>query len=237
MMKHLTSRIIKILLTGVFICAICACSMDKSAKSNFTDKENSCHSVEIAALNDIFLDFIGTEYYYEPLPIEYTPPMPPGKDATREDSLRYERDLAIATEYYKTVKRKENKNQLIISVNDTLFAFAPDSALRVQLLSCIPDTSYINLINPVNAIGARTWDVTSLTNTGRYIVKDKTSVLQEKDTQFIGSIQFSGICFDSNYTKGCLFASINGNNLPGKWVLFLLKNKDKWAIQKRYLLY
>lgn len=237
MEKYFISLINNFFLAGVFICAVCACSIDRSAKGNFTDKEKYYHTNEIAALNDIFLDFIGTEYYYEPWPIEYTPPMPPGKDATREDSLRYERDVALASEFYKTAKRKKNRNHLIVSVDDTLITFAPDSTLRVQLLSCIPDTSYINLINPTIVINARTWDIASLANTGRYIIKDKASISQEPDTQFIGSIQFSGICFDSNFTKGCLFANLKENAIPGNWILFLLKNKNKWTIQKRFLLY
>lgn len=226
----------KILLAGVFICAVCACSMDRSAKGNFTDKENMYRTNEIAALNDIFLDFIGTEYYYEPWPLEYAPPMPPGNDATKEDSLRYERDMALASEFYKTARRKKNRNHLIVSVDDSLIAFAPDSALRKQLLSCIPDTSYIHLINSTSGIPARSWNIALLTNTGRYIINDEKSVPQETDTQLIGSIQFSGICFDSTFTKGCLLANLKENTLAGKWVLFLFKNKNKWVIQKRFFL-
>jgi hypothetical protein len=232
MKKPLIFLINIIVLAGVFVCAY---SMKRSPNSNLEDKD-MYHTTEIAALNDIFLDFIGTEYYYEPWPIEYAPPMPPGPNATREDSLRYERDMALANEFYKTAKRKRNKNQLIVSIDDSLVAFAPDSALRKQLLNLSPDTSYIHLINSTSGIPSRSWDVASLTNTGRYIIKDKASIQQEPDYQFIGNIQFSGVCFDSDFKKGCLLVLLKENALAGNWVLFIIKNKDKWAIQKRFSL-
>jgi hypothetical protein len=232
MKKPLIFLINIIVLAGVFVCA---CSMKRSPNSNLEDKD-MYHTTEIAALNDIFLDFIGTEYYYEPWPIEYAPPMPPGPNATREDSLRYDRDLALANEFYKTAKRKKNRNNLIVSVKDSLAAFAPDSALKEQLVNISPDPSFIHLINSTCAIPSRLFDIASLTNTGRYIIKDKASVQQESDNQFIGSIQFSGICFDGTFTKGCLFASLKENSFAGNWILFISKNKDKWDILKRFSL-
>lgn len=51
MEKYFISLINKFFLAGVFICAVCACSIDRSAKGNFTDKEKYYHTNEIAALN------------------------------------------------------------------------------------------------------------------------------------------------------------------------------------------
>ncbi|HRZ48519.1 MAG TPA: hypothetical protein P5338_03900, partial [Bacteroidales bacterium] len=58
-----------------------------SCISTTTEKENE----ELNILNQKFIELIGTEWYYEPLPI---PPMPIWEESTREDSLRFEKESA-----------------------------------------------------------------------------------------------------------------------------------------------
>ncbi|HQP03761.1 MAG TPA: hypothetical protein PLP11_04065 [Bacteroidales bacterium] len=233
-MKLLLFHLLKIIvLADVFISA---CAIDNYAQNYSTDKEIMYHSNEIAALNDIFLDFIGIEYYYEPWPIEYAPPRPPGLGSTREDSLRYERNVALASEFYKTAKRKKNRNNLIVSVDDTLIAFTPIPTLLAQLINYIPDTSYFHLINSTNTIPSVPWNIASLSNTGRYIIKNEPFFSEKSDNQLICSFQFSRIYFDNTFTKGYLLVNVKNNALAGKWILFLFKHKNKWVIQKRIFL-
>ena len=207
---------------------------------------------EIKLLNDIFIELIGTEYYYEKLPI---PPMPIEYAENKQDSINYQTQKKKFDEAFENPKLDKAKLVLGISsdfnnprrkfrdwnTQESSFPrkYYPDSLHSKdfdQLLTQLVDST---------AFEKGKLELIKLTQTGKYIIKDLGQLEKQKkeywksiEYRYIASIRFSDFKFSKNNNKAIFYFDFFCGNLCGSGeIIFCIKENDKWKIVNRNMLW
>lgn len=189
---------------------------------------------ELNVLNQTFLDLVGKEYYYTPLPV---PPFPLSEESTHEDSLRY---INAISEFQNTSdNRKPDTLGLKILLSDTLHTYEIDQGMERVLntksfkYNFPVDTSWIKLIRRLDKIeGSRKFDLAEITNVGRYSIVSKEDFFESDDEmRRVGVITFSRVAFSENFKRGVFYFSFVCGGLCGSGnMVFVERKADSWVI-------
>jgi hypothetical protein len=189
---------------------------------------------EINILNQKFLELVGTEGYYEPLPI---PPMPLGEESSRKDSIQYEIESAEFDSLLKN--RKLDTSVLKIYLYDSLTTYKSNDFLEGMLspnnfeANFPVDTTWIKLIRKLNQIESPIYiDLNQITKTGNYTLVSKSELQDTTDNKRkIGTMVMSRIAFDNDRKKGVFYYSFVCGSLCG-WgnLVFIQKEGHEWKI-------
>ncbi|WP_299781332.1 hypothetical protein [uncultured Formosa sp.] len=207
---------------------------------------------EIEILNDIFLDIIGTEYYYKKPPI---PPMPLEYAENKHDSINYQIQkqkfdeainnpkidksaLVLGIDSYFNNPKKEFKNWdikqsscLRIHYSDSLYLKEFD-----QLLTELTDSISFN---------TGKLELSKLTQTGKYIIKDLAQLEKQNkeywnstEYRYIASIRFSDFKINKKNDSAIFYLNFTCGNLCGSGeIIFCIKECGKWKIMDRNILW
>jgi hypothetical protein len=201
-----------------------------SCISTTTNNENE----EFDILNQKFMELVGTDWYYEPLPI---PPMPLMEESTREDSLRFENENAEFEALLKN--RKLDTSVLKIFLYDTLTSYKSNDRIeRILTLENFEanfpvDTTWIRLIRKLNLIEApKGFDINRITETGNYKLVTKSEFNDTTDNKRrIGSMTMSRVAFSQNKERAVFYYTFTCGRLCG-WgtIVFLERKGQEWEI-------
>jgi hypothetical protein len=207
---------------------------------------------EITLLNDIFLELIGTEYYYEKLPI---PPMPLEYAENKQDSINYliqkeKFDEALANP-------KLDKAELVLGINsnfnnprrefrnwNTQESLFPREYYPDSLHSKDFDLLLTKLVDSTSFEKGKL-ELNKLTQTGKYIIKDLGQLEKQnkeywKSTEYryIASIRFSDFKLNKNNNKAIFYFDFLCGKLCGSGeIIFCIKENNKWKIVERNILW
>lgn len=201
-----------------------------SCISNTTEKE----SEELNILNQKFIELVGTEGYYEPLPV---PPMPLWEESTREDSLRYEKESA---EFENRLNnRKLDTSVLKIYLYDSLTSYESNDFLDGMLspknfeANFPVDTTWIKLIRKLNRIESpKEFDINQITETGNYTLVTESEFKDTTDNKRrIGIMTMSRVAFSSDKKRAVFYYTFTCGGLCG-WgsLVFIEKEGKEWKI-------
>lgn len=214
--------------------------MISSCSRNFYKRE------ELKVFNSVFIDLIGTDYYYEnplthPLELEYC--------KSHEDSLFYYKRNDEIEDQLKNPKL--DTSRLVIAFNESLI-YPPKEEIKgikkrlKSLDSYIPDTidikDYIPLLETLTKrkyISQTTIDLSDLNKTGRYELEglkqfriDNPKYNKIKGFRFIGDMKFSRVYFNKTYDKGIFYRYFMcGGDCGTADIIFVEKKDDKWLIK------
>ena len=201
-----------------------------SCISTTTNKENE----ELDILNQKFIELVGTEWYYEPLPI---PPMPLIEESTREDSLRFEKESAEFEALLNN--RKLDTSVLKIFLYDTLTTYKSNDRIeRILTLENFEanfpvDTTWIKLIRKLNLIeDSKGFDINRITETGNYTLVTKSEFNDTADNKRrIGTMTMSRVAFSQNNKRAVFYYTFTCGRLCG-WgsIVFLERKGQEWEI-------
>jgi hypothetical protein len=201
-----------------------------SCISTTTEKENE----ELNILNQKFIELIGTEWYFEPLPI---PPMPIWEESTREDSLRFEKESAEIKVLLNN--RKLDTTVLKIYLFDTLTTYESNDRIeRILNLENFEanfpvDTSWIKLIKKLNQIESpKRLDISKITQTGNYTLVTKSEFNDTTDNKRrIGSMTMSRVAFSTDNRRAVFYYTFSCGRLCG-WgsIVFVERKGEEWII-------
>ena len=203
-------------------------------------------------LNDIFLELVGTQYYYEELPI---PPMPLEFAENKQDSLNYQiekeksdeafdnpklekADLVIGIEPYHLNPKKEFKDW---DTDDSSF---PRMYYKDSLHSNDFDTLLSQLIDSTIFKKGKL-ELSKLNKIGRYVIKDLGQLEKEKkeywkssEYRYVGSIRFSDFKINQNNDRAIFYFDFFCGGLCGSGeIIFCIKEDGKWKIMDRNTLW
>lgn len=201
-----------------------------SCNSNTTKKKTE----ELNILNQTFLELVGTEWYYEPLPI---PPMPLWEESTREDSLQFKRD---SIEFEALLdNRKLDRSELKIYLLNTLTTYKKNDFLEGILnpqnfeANFPVDTTWISLIRKLNQIGTKKeFDVNIISQTGNYTLVTESEFNDTTDNKRrIGIMTVSRVAFSENDKRAVFYYSFSCGRLCG-WgsIVFVERKGETWEI-------
>ena len=207
---------------------------------------------EIEILNDIFLELVGTEYYYKKLP---PPPMPLEYAENKQDSINY----YINKEKYDSAfdGPKLDKSTLVIGMDPF-----PNNPKRVFRDWDIQDTVFLRS-HYTDSIHSKDFDqllsrlvdstdfknkklvLSQLKYTGRYVLKDlgkldeqKTAYWKSEKFRYIASIKFSDIKINTQHNKAVFYLDFLCGKLCGSGeIIFCQKIATRWQIVDRYLIW
>lgn len=201
-----------------------------SCNTNTTEKNNE----ELNVLNQMFLELVGTEGYYEPLPV---PPMPLSEESTKQDSLQYEKENAEFGSLLKN--RKLDTSVLKIYLYDSLTVYKSNNFLEGILsfknfeANFPVDTSWVKLIRKLNQIDRPLRiDLNRISNTGKYTLVTKSEFQDTTDNKRrVGSMTMSRIAFSQDNKKGVFYYSFVCGSLCG-WgnLVFIVREGSEWKI-------
>ena len=214
-------RISIIIFIGVLTCC----------NQGVTEKETT---EELNVLNQTFIDLVGTEWYYEPLP---PPPLPLWEESTHEDSLRFKID---SIEYEaKLNNRKLDTSELKVFLHDSLTTYKSydrlDDILTLGNFEAnFPvDTSWIRLIRKLNQIdNPKRLDLSKISQTGNYtLVSDSEFKDTTDNKRKIGMMTLSRVAFSENYERAVFYYTFICGSLCG-WgsIVFVERKGEKWKI-------
>ena len=231
----------KLVLVSILL-SVLVCCLPK------TDNTNS----EMELLNDIFLELVGTEYYYEKLPI---PPMPLEYAENNQDSINYEiekvkfdeafdnpqlekADLVLGIEPYHLNPKMEFRDW------ETEKSSFPRMYYRDSLHSKDFDKLLSQLVDSTIFHKGKL-ELTKLTKTGRYIIKDLGQLEKQNkeywkntDYRYIASIRFSDFRINREKDKALFYFSFLCGDLCGSGeIIFCIKEDGKWKIVDRNTLW
>lgn len=189
---------------------------------------------ELNVLNQTFMELVGTEWYFEPLPV---PPMPLCAESTKEDSLRFKKE---SIEFETLLNnRKLDTSELKIFLYDTLTTYKSNDFLEGVLTNRnfdanFPvDTSWIKLIRKLNQMDAPlNFNLTEINQTGNYNLVSQEEFNDTTDNKRrIGIMTLSRVAFSENLKRGVFYYSFYCGRLCG-WgnIVFVEKKGDEWKI-------
>ncbi len=212
--------------------------------------ENTISEMEL--LNDIFIELVGTEYYYEKLPI---PPMPLEYAENKQDSLNYligkekfdkafdnpkleTADLIIGIEPYHLNPKREFKDW-----------YSEDSSfLRMHYKDSLHSKDFDNLL--IQLIDSTKFEkgkleLNKLYERGRYIIKDLGQLEKEKkeywnssEYRYVASIRFSDFKINQRNDRAIFYFDFLCGSLCGSGeIIFCIKENGKWKIVDRNMLW
>jgi hypothetical protein len=208
--------------------------------------------IEMELLNDIFLELVGTEYYYEKLPI---PPMPLEYAENNQDSVNYYIQKEIFDEAYDNPKL--DKAELVLGIEpnhinpkmefkgwhiqESSFPrmYYPDSLHSKdfdQLLTQLVDSTLFK---------KGKLELSKLTQTGNYIIKDLGQLEKQNkeywentEYRYMGSISFSDFKINQKKDKAIFYFDLICGSLCGSGeIIFCIKENGKWKIADRNMLW
>lgn len=201
-----------------------------SCNSNTTEMDNE----ELNILNQKFVELVGTDGYYEPLPV---PPMPLWEESTREDSLRYEKESAEFENLLNN--RKLDTSVLKIYLYDSLTTYKSNDFLDGVLspnnfeANFPVDTTWIKLIRKLNQIeDPKGFDINQITETGNYTIVTKSEFNDTTDNKRrIGTMTTSRVAFSEDNKRGVFYYDFVCGSLCG-WgsLVFIEKEGKEWKI-------
>ncbi|THD67408.1 hypothetical protein E7Z59_07030 [Robertkochia marina] len=219
----------------IFIISV-LCSCTSNTRKTFS---------EIEILNDVFLDLIGTQYYYEELPI---PPLPLEYAENKQDSLRYKIQKEQFDEAYDNPKLDSSK--LVIGILPSFInpkqAFEywnpkQESFPRIHYSPELHSKEFDQLLTKMvdsTDFNPGKIELNALKNKGRYIIKDLAILASQDpeywkspDYRYIGSIRFSDFKINKNNDKAIFYYSMPCGRLCGSGeLIFCVKSNGKWKI-------
>ncbi|WP_339903114.1 hypothetical protein [uncultured Cyclobacterium sp.] len=201
-----------------------------SCNSNTTEMDNE----ELNILNQKFIELIGIEGSYEPLPV---PPMPLWEESTREDSLRYEKESAEFENLLNN--RKLGTSVLKIYLYDSLTTYKSNDFLDGILspnnfeANFPVDTTWIKLIRKLNGIeDPKGFDINQITETGNYTIVTKAEFNDTTDNKRrIGMMTMSRVAFSPAKQRGVFYYTFTCGSLCGWGSLVFIERKGaEWKI-------
>lgn len=213
--------------------------------------ETENNVVETELLNDIFIELVGTEYYYEELPL---PPMPLEYAQNKQDTLDYKIKKETFNEAYD--KPKLDSRELILEIDpyylnpkrefrdwDINSEWFPRMTYPDTLHSKDFDLLLTELVDTTIFIKGKI-DLSSLSKTGRYIIKDFEGFEQYKKThsgstyKSIATIRFSDFKINAGEDKAVFYLYFLCGPLCGSGeIIFCSKESEKWKIVYRNLVW
>jgi hypothetical protein len=198
------------------------------------DHSDSSKNVEqIQIINDTFVELLGTEWYFESLPI---PPIPLSENSTKKDSLKFKREIELHKKLREN--RKLDTSRLLVNLYDTLFLIE-DKEYRRFLDPAVfernfnIDTTWIPLLNRLlNFKDKQSINISEITNTGNY---DLVTQNQFNDSTIngrkIGIVYYSRIAFNDDKNRGVFYYEFyHGRRWAHGSVIFVEKKDDKWIV-------
>ena len=203
-------------------------------------------------INDIFLDLVGTEYYYEELPV---PPMPLEYAENKQDSINSQTqnekfdeavnnpkldkaELVLGIEPYHLNPKREFRDW---NIQDSSFPrmYYPDSLHSKDF-----DHLLTRLVDSTDFKHGKL-ELSKLTQTGNYIVKDLGQLEKQnkeywKSTEYryIASIRFSDFKMNRNNDKVIFYFDFLCGRLCGSGeIIFCIIENGKWKIVNRNMLW
>ena len=218
--------------------------------SCFSKQEDAVTKIEL--LNDIFIELIGTEYYYEKLP---TPPMPLEYAENKEDSINHKIQKKKFDEAFDNPKLETR--ELILGIDP--FHLNPKSEFRDWNIkkSSFPRTYYPDSIHSkdfdqllTQLVDSTTFrkgklELNKISKTGKYIIKDLRQLEKQnkeywKSTyyRYIGSIRLSDFKINKKNDKAIFYFNFTCGSLCGSGEIILcIKENGKWKIADRNTLW
>lgn len=210
------------------------------------------HDNDMELLNDIFLELVGTEYYYEELP---APPMPLEYAENKQDSINYQIQKRIFDEAYDNPKLDTAKLVLGVagyhvkpipeSINwSTQETFQPRMYYPDSLHSKDYDKLLLDLADST-VFDKGEIDLAKLTQTGKYIIKDLDQLEKQnkeywKSTEYryIASLRFSDFRMNEDRNKAVFYYDFLCGPLCGAGeIIVCSKVNGKWKILYRNMLW
>ena len=220
--------------------------------SCLSKKDNVDSDSELNILNDIFLELVGTEYYYERLPI---PPMPLEYAENKQDSISHH----IQKEKYDEAfaNPKLDKSELVLGIcsdfnnpkrefrdwntKESTFPreYYPDSIHSKDF-----DQLLIELVDSTSFKKGKL-ELRKLKQTGKYSIKDLGQLEKQnkeywksKEYRYIASIRFSDFKINKNNDKAIFYFDFLCGNLCGSGeIIYCIKENGKWKIVERNMLW
>lgn len=194
----------------IIIFGLFSCQYSQENKSEILYKE------EYTVINDVFLDLVGTKYYYE-----NKVPRMPGDSVNDTISINSSNLFFIANDSF-----IEFPISYITYLNNVIDNF--------NLYFNNIDSNYIELLKqlPEKTIAPK-FDVDRIANTGKYkLVTKEEAVIFEKGNKLIGSIIFSSLVFDNKNERAVFYASIacRDKSCGEDLVVLIEKRTGKWKI-------
>ncbi|MBS2100830.1 hypothetical protein [Carboxylicivirga linearis] len=202
---------------------------------------------EINVLNDVFVELMGTDNYYMPLP---APPYPYSLELceNNEDSMKYLRwENEIST---LMVNPKEDSLDLVIAFSDTLIS--PDNYEHEGILnrikhiqSYLPDSIDGSVILPmlnflIDSTKYELQDglIGKITDTGRYKLRELNQLRKEYPRyknmvsfRFIGDLRLSRVIFNEERTHAVFYQEyICGAECGAGDLIWVKKQQEQWTI-------
>lgn len=189
---------------------------------------------ELNVLNQTFIELVGTDWYYEPLP---PPPMPLWEESTRDDSLRFKEDTL---EYGELLDNRQLDTCVLkIYLYDTLTTYKANDFLEGMLsknnfeANFPVDTTWIKLIRKLNRIEEpKAFDINQVTETGSYTLVSKAEFNNTTDSKRrIGIMTMSRVAFSPDNKRGVFYYDFTCGGLCG-WgsLVFIEKQEGAWKI-------
>lgn len=201
-----------------------------SCRCTNTEREGE----EVRILNQNFLELVGTNWYYEPIPI---PPAPLSEKSTRDDSLRFIEDTLQFGELLDN--RQLDTSVLKIYLYDTLITYKANDFLEGMLgkenfeANFPVDTTWIKLIRKLNRIEEpKGFEVNQITETGNYTLVTESEFNDTTDNKRrIGIMTMSRVAFSPDNKRGVFYYDFTCGGLCG-WgsLVFIEKQGVAWKI-------
>ena len=190
-------------------------------------------SEELNILNQLFIELVGTDRYFLPLP---TPTMPLGEEASREDSLRFEKEQLDLEQLLKT--RKLDTSVLKIYLHDSLINYDGDDLEellgKTNFKANFPvDTTWIDLIKKLNRIESPIgFDINQITKTGNFTLVSKLEFNDTTDNKTrVGALTMSRVALSHDQKRGVFYYDfICGGLCGGGSLIFIERIGTEWKI-------
>ncbi|WP_027391815.1 MULTISPECIES: hypothetical protein [Aquimarina] len=207
---------------------------------------------EIELLNDIFVELIGTEYYYEKLPI---PPIPLQYAKNWQDSISHKiqkdkfdeafnnpkletKELVLGLDPFHLNSKKEFRSW---NIKKSSF---PRMYYSDTLHSLDFDQLFTQLVDSTTFKKGKL-ELNKISQTGKYIIKDLRKLEKQNkkywnntDYRFIGAIRFSDFKINPKNDRAVFYFNFTCGSLCGSGeIIFCLKENGKWKIVDRNTLW
>lgn len=190
-------------------------------------------SEELNILNQLFIELVGTDFYFLPLP---PPPMPLGEEATRKDSLSFEKEHLDFEQLLKT--RKLDTSVLQIYLHDSLITYDGDDLEGLLGTTNFEanfqvDTTWIDLVRKLNRIESPIgFDINQFTQTGNYTLVSKSEFSDTTDNKTkVGALTLSRVALSHDQQRGVFYYDfICGGLCGGGSLVFIERIGTEWKI-------
>lgn len=189
---------------------------------------------EVRILNQNFLELVGTNWYYEPLPI---PPAPISEESTRDDSIKFRKDTL---EYGALLDNRQlDTSVLKIYLLDTLTTYK-DLSLLEKISSPTYfeanfsiNTSWIKLVRKlIKFDNPERFDINQVTETGNYTLVTESEFEDTTDNKRrIGRMTMSRVALSPDNKRGVFYYAFTCGGLCG-WgsLVFVERKGSEWKI-------